>query len=166
MVILTFASSCASLCHAGRAVADEVDVEAVLQSGKNGLGQTHLRRNAGHEQLLAARGVNSGADLWVEPRMGRRAIDRRDVGEDLADLFEDRVSKHTSVGPHCREHRWHTEDLRRSCESRDVVDQESRRDGRRDQRDSRLMVDQEQSRIFDGQFIRILRHDLSPPTRH
>src|ERR1700730_8789618 len=107
----TFASSCVScVTPAEQSLTKEMSKPS-FRAAMGGLGQTHLRRNAGHEQLLAARRVNGGADLWVGPRMRRRAIDRRDVGEDLADLFEDRVSQHATVGSHRREHGWHTEDL-------------------------------------------------------
>ena len=73
------------------------------------------------ERVVAARRVDGGPDVRVRPGMRGRAIDWRDVREDLADFLEDRIDENASLRTDRGQHGGHAQIPRRACETRDVV---------------------------------------------
>jgi hypothetical protein len=114
---------------------------------------------AGDDEFLAARRVDCSPDVRMRPGMRRRAVDGRHVGEDIADFLEDGVDENAALGADRGQHRRHAQVPRHLCEGSDIVDHDSAIDGRHGKGDHRLVIDEQQHRILNRQFVWIVRHE-------
>jgi hypothetical protein len=79
-----------------------------------------------------------------------RAIDWRDVREDLADFLEDGIDENAPVRADRGQHGRHAQIPGRPCETGHVVDHQTGINGMHRESDPRLVIYEHQDRVLDG----------------